>query len=108
MLFAPIHFYENTPGVSMMGPFNSHFVTDVSLAFFASGIAILLRVFQSTKSTIIAGALWPLMHALFHVTIWVHRDFKIDHVTISDFLGVIIPGLCVMLMAFKFNEVRNA
>ncbi len=108
ILFAPIHFYANTPGVSMMGPFNSHFITDVSLAFLASGGALLLGVFQSTKSTIIAGALWPLMHALFHVTIWVHRGFKIDYITVSDFVGVILPGLCVMLVAIKYREVRNA
>ena len=107
MLFVPIHFYENTPGVSMMGPYNAHFIADVSFAFLASGVALQLGAFQSIKSTIIVGALWPFMHALFHITIWVNRGFLIDYVTVSDFFAVIVPGLFVMLVAIKFEEVHN-
>ncbi len=107
MLFVPTHFYANTPGVSLIGPYNSHFITDVSFAFFASGIVLQLGVFQAIKSTIIAGALWPFMHALFHITVWANREFIIDRVTVFDFLAVIIPGLLVMLLAIKFGEARN-
>jgi hypothetical protein len=34
---APEAFYENTPGLSIMGPFSVHFIRDVGLAFLASG-----------------------------------------------------------------------
>ncbi len=91
----------------MMGPYNKHFVLDVSFAFLASGIAVQLGAIQSNKLASMMGALWPLMHALFHITIWIRRDFIIDRVSVSDFLAVIIPGLLVMLLAIRFNEVRN-
>ncbi|WP_147250938.1 hypothetical protein [Arenicella xantha] len=108
LLFAPAHFYAVTPGVSMMGPYNSHFIRDVSFAFLASGIALQLGTIQHNKLAVVIGALWPLLHALFHITIWVRRDFVVDRVSVSDFLAVIIPGLLVMLLAIRFNEVRNA
>ena len=102
VLFAPIYFYQNTPGVSMMGPYNPHFIRDVSFAFMTSGVALLLGAFQANKSTVIVGALWPLMHALFHITIWVKREFVLDLVTASDFFAVIIPGVLVTLVAVRF------
>ena len=107
ILFAPIYFYQTTPGVAMMGPYNAHFIRDVSFALLASGVALQLGAIQSTKSTVIVGSLWPFMHALFHITIWVGRDFIVDHVSVSDFVGVIIPGFLIMLLAIRFNEVRN-
>ena len=107
MLFFPVHFYENTPGVSMMGPYNSHFIKDVSFAFLTSGFALQIGAFKSITSTIVVGALWPFMHALFHMAIWINRGFIIDHVTVSDFLAVIIPGFLAMILAIKFKEVRG-
>jgi len=107
ILLAPIHFYQNTPGVSMMGPYNAHFIRDVSFAFIASGAGLLLGAVQSLKSTIIVAALWPFMHALFHFTIWYRRDFVVDTITLSDFFAVVIPGLLVLLLATRFNGGRH-
>jgi hypothetical protein len=107
LLFAPLHFYETTPGVSMMGAYNNHFIIDISFAFLSSGIAVQLGVIRSNKLALMIGALWPLMHALFHLTIWAKRDFIVDYISVSDFLGIIVPGLLVVLLAIRFNEVRN-
>ena len=38
--FAPHAWYERTPGVAMMGPFNLHFIRDVALAYLASAAAL--------------------------------------------------------------------
>jgi len=104
ILFAPLWFYQNTPGVSMMGPYNSHFVIDLSFAFIASGLGLLFGASKSTKSTIVTGALWPFMHALFHISIWIKRELIIDIVSVSDFFAVIVPGVLIFLIAIKSSE----
>lgn len=108
LLFAPMHFYSNVPGVSSMGPFNLHFIRDVGLVFIASGGAIAYGVQQGVKSTAVAGACWPFLHALFHLQIWAGmRGFAMDFITLSDFVGVIIPGVLALYLAYKVEEANR-
>lgn len=102
LLLAPMHFYSNTPGVSLMGPFNLHFIRDVGLVFLASSGAMAWGVKHQVKSTAVAGASWPFLHALFHIQIWAGmRGFAMDFITLSDFIAVIIPGLLALYAACK-------
>ena len=108
LLLTPMHFYINTPGVAMMGPFNLHFIRDISFAFLTSGGALGLGAYTGNRALALAGAAWPLMHALFHLTIWYQRNLIVDTVTVSDFLAVIIPGVLVLLLAARIKEVHHA
>ena len=90
-----------------MGPFNLHFIRDVALVFMASGGAMAWGIKHGIKSTAIAGARWPFLHALFHIQIWAGmRDFAIDIVTLSDLIAVIIPGLLALYSSSKI-EVKS-
>ena len=42
MLTAPENWYAGVPGVTMAGPINLHFITDIGLAFLASGAGVML------------------------------------------------------------------
>jgi len=44
IFFFPQTFYNQTPGLSAMGPFNSHLIRDVSFAFLVSGSALFYGV----------------------------------------------------------------
>ena len=96
MLVAPTYWYAAVPGVSMTGPFNPHFVTDIGLAFLASGIGMLfaLRRGQVAATLALAGSVWPALHALFHVWGWV-TDHMPGSPTLwaSEAAGVVIVGL---------------
>ena len=103
VFFLPETFYKLTPGLSMMGPYNLHFIRDVSFAFFVSGAALFYGTRHSKKDVLIIGAAWPFLHALFHCYIWAHRGFPFDFIWFSDAMGVIVPGFTVFILAFKFS-----
>lgn len=101
--FAPTLFYEMTPGVSMMGPFNLHFIRDVGIAFFVSGGAIVFGVMQGNRALAIAGASWPFLHAVFHLQLWAARNFALDGVAAFDFAAVILPAFVMMALAWRLR-----
>lgn len=107
IFFAPETFYRLTPGLSDMGPYNFHFIRDVSFSFLAGGGALAYGAFRQNKPVLIFGAAWPFMHALFHSQIWAHRGFPFDHIWLVDTLAVILPGLIVFWLAIKFKSVAS-
>ena len=104
IFFAPELFYESIPGLSDMGPFNLHFIRDIGLAFAASGGAVIWGTLKYNKHVAIAGAVWPLLHALFHVQIWGHRGFPFDDIAMFDFVAVIVPAVLMMMLATKIRR----
>ena len=105
LLTAPMHFYSNTPGVAAMGPFNFHFIVDVSFAFIAASIGLAWGNFRGLEVHSVVAAIWPFLHALFHLQIWAKRNFVLDSVSQSDFVAVIIPGLAALWLAGRIQEV---
>lgn len=104
---APVAFYENTPGLSDMGPYNFHFIRDVALIFLVSGGALLYGALKRNKGVAIAGAAWPFLHGLFHLQIWAHRGFPFDQIALVDMVAVILPGMIALGLALKFNVSSN-
>ena len=108
ILLAPMQFYNNVPGLSAMGPFNMHFIIDVALVFIACSVAIFWGAKHQIRSTAIAGAVWPALHALFHLQIWGSRSFALDFIAASDFIAVIIPGFVVLWACSKISKPANS
>ena len=108
IFFAPQKFYDLTPGLSAMGPFNLHFIRDVSFAFFVSGGALLYGARHHKKDVLIIGAGWPFLHALFHAYIWGHRGFPFDQIWAFDLVAVVLPGLIALGLAFKTTKSGGA
>ncbi|MEO9461211.1 MAG: hypothetical protein ABJ242_00620 [Marinomonas sp.] len=104
LIFAfPVQFYEMTPGLAEMGPYNLHFIKDVSFAFLASGAGLFYGSHHQKRDLACLAAAWPFMHALFHLQIWGHRGFPFDLIWLSDFLGVVLPGLLAIALAMKMK-----
>ena len=101
--FMPHAFYEGTPGLAAMGPFNMHFIRDVALTFLVSGGAMLWGALRRNKVALICGAAWPFLHALFHIQIWGHRGFPFDDIWAFDLAAVVLPGLIGLALAVKFK-----
>ena len=93
MFVLPQPFYDNTPGVDTMGPFNVHFIRDAALAFFASGIAMLWGALKQVRSVAVCGASWPLLHAIFHIQIWIARGTPLDSIAGFNFVAIVVPAL---------------
>ena len=105
LLIAPMHFYTNTPGVAIMGPFNLHFIRDVGLVCLASAGGMFWGVKHGIKSTAVVGASWPFLHALFHIQIWAGmRGYALDFITLADLVGVVIPGSLALYATCKLES----
>jgi hypothetical protein len=97
MIAAPEWWYGATPGVSGTGPFNPHFVIDVGIAFAVSGFMIGWGASGAGWRLILAGAAFPVGHALFHIVdllgghghgpLWV------------EVFGVILPAAATLWLA---------
>ena len=104
---APMTFYQTIPGLEAMGPFNLHFIRDVGLAFLASGAALLWGAWTCNRGVAIAGALWPAMHGVFHVSIQIGRGLPGDLVMWFDFLAVIAPAFLALFAALKLKGATD-
>ncbi|MEP2735923.1 MAG: hypothetical protein ABJP34_06460 [Erythrobacter sp.] len=100
----PVTFYDVTPGLAEMGPYNAHFIRDVSFAFLASGAGLFYGSYHQKRDVALFAAAWPFMHALFHLQVWGHRGFPFDRIWQSDFFGVILPGLATLALAFTMKS----
>ncbi|MEM7459810.1 MAG: hypothetical protein AAF331_10135 [Pseudomonadota bacterium] len=103
MFVAPQAFYDHTPGVAMMGPFNTHFIRDAGLAFLTSGGALLWGTLNQNRAVAVFGAVWPCLHAAFHVWIWVARGFPFDHIALVNLVGIQLPAWIALFAATKLQ-----
>jgi hypothetical protein len=69
MVVAPIRWYWTVPTVPATGPANSHFITDVGLAYLCCGITLCYGALYPSGRwlALITGAMWLIGHALFNV-----------------------------------------
>ena len=101
VFIAPEAFYQNTPGLSLMGPYNGHFIRDVGLAFLASGGATTYGALRGERRLALGGVAWPFLHALFHLQIWGHRGFPFDAIFAFDVVAVITPAMLATALALR-------
>lgn len=99
MWFAPMAWYEAVPGVAMMGPFNLHFIRDIALVFAFSGAAMIFGAMRNIPVVAVTGAVWPAMHALFHIQIWMGRGFPFDEIALVNLLGIQVPAWLALIAA---------
>jgi len=104
MFVAPQSFYDSTPGVAMMGPFNLHFIRDAGLAFLVSGGAIVWGVIKFDRTAMVFGAVWPCLHAAFHIWIWIGRGIPFDEVAIVNLFGIQLPAWLALMAALRLKE----
>jgi len=104
MWLAPMAWYESTPGVAMMGPFNLHFIRDVALAYLVSGAALFWGAWKSDKTALVFGAAWPCLHALFHLYIWVMRGVPFDLIAAANLGGIQLPAWVALALALRWKR----
>lgn len=106
MWWATEHWYAAIPGVSQTGPLNHHFARDVSLAFLASGLALVWAGQACDRSAGVFGSAWLVFHAMFHIWIWTHRGTPLDLVALTNLLGIQLPAVLALWAAFNLRAER--
>ncbi|MEW9918570.1 hypothetical protein AB2B41_03075 [Marimonas sp. MJW-29] len=107
MLLAPQLWYAEVPGVAATGPLNLHFATDVALAFLSSGLALVWAGVKVDFSAAVFGSCWLMLHALFHVSIWVQRGFPADFVAVANLLGIQLPAMLAAGATLRTREDKR-
>lgn len=103
----PLAFYNAVPGLALQGPFSVHFVRDVGLAFFASGAVTVWGAWRRQRELAVAGALWAVLQAMFHLHVWGHRGFAIDGILAFDLAAVIGLSFLALACALKFKGAEE-
>jgi len=103
MFVAPQAFYDGTPGVAMMGPFNVHFIRDAALAFLVSGSGLVWGAAKHDRSVAVFGAAWPCLHALFHIWLWAARGVPFDFVALVNLVGIQLPAWLALCAALRIR-----
>lgn len=101
MWFLAQTWYDTTPGVAMMGPFNLHFIRDVALIYLVSGAAIGGGVLKGGRSAAFVGASWPALHGLFHLWIWVGRGLPFDLIAAVNLAGIQVPAWLALFLIIR-------
>lgn len=98
IFLAPGHFYAITPGVSLFGPLNAHFIWDLGLVYVSSGLVGLYGVRSGSMPVAVSAALWSCLHAVFHLHVWIDRGLPLDGIFLFDLSFVIVPPFLVVLV----------
>lgn len=99
----PHDFYVNAPGVQATGPYNMHFIRDVGFAFLASSVAIGYGIYASVKPVMMFGALWLLIHGIFHLTLWMVHGMHLDSAAMIDLALVSIPAVAIFALCVRYR-----
>jgi hypothetical protein len=85
-----------------------HFITDIGMAFLASGAGLLLGARRGAAGAAFAaaGATWPALHGLFHLKEWIGDGLPpTAQGLVSEGAGVILVGALGVFLAWRrFRE----
>ncbi len=107
LFITPEFFYENVPGVKMLGPLNIHFYRDAGLSYAASGLLIAWGWRRGNYSWSVAGSVWPVFHALFHLQMWIARGLPLDLVAAVNLFGIQLPAWAALYAAWQLHKAQE-
>lgn len=99
----PHDFYLNAPGAAETGPYNMHFIRDVGFAFLTSSVAIGYGIYYGIKPVMVFGALWLLIHGLFHLTLWAVHGMHLDSAAVIDMFVVSLPAVAIFVLCARYR-----
>lgn len=104
MLAAPGLWYDSVPGLPHTGPFNSHFVSDIGVAYLVASAALIARAWRPRFwPAAVAGAAFMIGHAIIHVF-----DIALERTGNAgvDVWLVIAPAVLAVWAAFPTKDER--
>lgn len=99
MWFAPHFWYESVPGITMMGPFNLHFIRDIGLVYLVGGAGLIYGI--RNPGIAVFAAIWPAFHAVYHIFIFFGRGAPIDIISTTNLLLIQIPAWASLWAAWS-------
>jgi hypothetical protein len=108
MLINPEGWYAQVIGNMPMGMMDDHFIRDVGFAYLASGVGLIwggARTGATAAAFALAGATWPVLHALFHLDLWSMHGLPEGAALIKEGFGVV--GMSALGAALAWLRFRK-
>lgn len=102
MLVSPHGWYDAVPGVSMLGPYNTHFIRDVGLVYLVTAGAFSWGMRPGRGPALMVAAAWPALHAIYHLQMWAWRGFAFDLVALVNVSLIQAPAWAGLYAAWRF------
>ena len=106
MLVDPAGWFTRVPGAVATGPFNSHFVLDVGIAFIVAGGAFAALAWRRRlRPAAMTGAAFLALHGVLHL--WEAAQGHSDH-ALFEFVLAVAPAAVVVAVAWPTKEDQDA
>lgn len=111
MLVNPDAWFARVIGDMPMGMMDDHFIRDVGFAYLASGVGLIWgsRAGATAAAFALAGAVWPVLHAFFHLDLWAMHGVPQGMALINEGVGVVIlsfAGAALAWLRFRKGDAR--
>ena len=109
MLIAPDAWFARVIGDMPMGMMDDHFIRDVGFAYLGSGVGLIwgIRAGVTAAAFALAGAIWPVLHALFHLALWAMHGIPQGMALINEGVGVVVlsaAGAALAWLRFRKGD----
>ncbi len=104
MLVSPYGWYEAVPGVSMLGPYNTHFIRDIGILYGVTAALFVWGARAGRSPALMAAAAWPALHAVYHLQMWAARGFALDLVAFVNVSMIQAPAWAGLYAAWRLYE----
>jgi hypothetical protein len=104
MLVEPAYWAESVVHLAAPDHLHFHFIADIGMAFLASGAGLLLgsRRGLANGAWAVAGATWPVLHALIHLHEWImDGPPPVVGDLVKEGVGVILAGAFAAWLAWS-------
>ena len=110
MALLPEYWYLLTPGADETGPFNSHFIRDIGIAFTVSGCGLWFSILQRSQENFPLA--WFAMaflagHALLHLVEMVTTGMGFSAIA-RDFTLIVLPIAIAIFCLLNIRSISSA
>lgn len=104
LLVDPQLWYDTIPGITMLGPYNTHFLRDVGIVYLVSGAGLWWGLGRGRGAALVIAAAWPALHAIYHFQMWIARGFPFDLVALVNVSLIQTPAWLGLWAAWRFYK----
>ncbi len=108
MLVDPRLWYDTIPGITMLGPYNTHFLRDVGIVYGVCAGGFIWGLRAGASPALIVAAAWPSLHAIYHLQMWMARGFALDLVALVNLMLIQLPAWLGLWAAFRLFKQEKA
>lgn len=103
MLISPQFWYDTVPGMPLFGPYNMHFIRDVSIIYLVSAGGFMWGLRKQKIGFLLMAGAWPALHAIYHLQVWSARGFPTDIILFVNAFGIQAPAWIALWAALKLK-----